>query len=92
MRIHSDQGQMFESKLVKELCEIARVEKSRTTLYHPVGKSDLKMHVPTLVHAFNATFHDSSGYSPDFLMFSRHPRSAINAFFGLSPDALSAFS
>ena len=29
--IHSDQGQNFESKLIQELCRIARVEKSRTT-------------------------------------------------------------
>lgn len=87
-RIHSDQGQNFDSKLIKELCQIAKVEKSRTTPYHPMGngqverfnqillqmlgtldkyqKSDWKAHVPTLVHEYNATFHDSTGYSPFF--------------------------
>ena len=71
-RIHRDQGQNFVSNLIKELCNIAGVEKSRTTPYHPMGngqcerfnqtplkmfgtleeyqKSDLKAHVPTLVH------------------------------------------
>ena len=111
-RIHSDQGQCFESKLLKELCQIAGVEKSRTTHYHPMGngqlerfnqtllkmlgtlknhqKSDWKAHIPTLVHAYNATFHDSTGYLPFFLMIGRHLRLEIDDFLGLTPDALSA--
>ena len=111
-RIHSDQGANFESNLIKELCKIAGVEKSRTTPYHPMGngqverfnqtllqmlgtledhqKSDWKANVPTLVHAYNATFHDSTGYSPYFPMLWRHPRLAIDAFLGLNSDTLNS--
>ncbi len=110
--IHSDRGANFESRLIQELCDIAGIQKSRTTPYHPMGngmverfnqtllkmlgtleeheKSDWKAHVPTLVHAYNCTEHDSTGYSPYFLMFGRHPRLAIDAFLGLRADSVSA--
>ena len=110
-RIHSDQGQCFESNLIKELGTIADVEKSGTTPYHPMGngqverfnqtllqmlgtleeskKSDWKAHVPSLVHASNSTFHDSTGYSPYFLMFVRHPRLAIEPSFWIDSRLLS---
>ena len=107
-RIHSVKGQNFEYHLIKELCQISRVELSRTTPYRPMGNGQverfsqtllkmlgtleehqngvLKSHIPTL--AYNATFHNSSGFFPYFIMFWRHQRLAIDAFLGLIPDTL----
>ena len=108
-RLHSDQGRNFESSVIKELCRLGNVEKSRTTPYHPMGngmverfnqtllnmlgtlenhkKEDWKSYVAPLVHAYNATRHPSTGYSPHFLMFASHPRLAVDAYLGLqSPE------
>ena len=102
--LHSDQGRNFESSVIKELCKLAGIRKTRTTPYHPMGngmterfnhtlcnmlgtldehkKTDWKTYVSPMVHAYNATCHESTQISPFFLMFGRHPRLAVDAFLG----------
>lgn len=33
-QLHSDQGRDFESRIIKDLCKVAAIEKTRLTLYH----------------------------------------------------------
>ena len=104
-KLHIDKGANFESKVIRKLCKIAGIQKTRTTPYHPMGngmverfnhtllnmlgtmseeqKSDWKAHVPSFTHAYNAAVHESTGFSPFYLMFGRHPRLAIDAFLGI---------
>lgn len=106
-KLHSDQGPDFASRLIKELCTMAGIHKTRTTPYHPRGnpverfnrtllqmlgtlddkeKTCWKSFVKPLVHAYNCTRNDSTGFSPYELMFGRQPRLPIDLAFGLPAD------
>ena len=107
-KLHTDKGANFESKVIKKLCQLAGITKTRMTPYHPMGngmverfnktllnmmgtltedkKGNWAAYVPTLTHAYNAAIHESTGFSPYFLMFGRHPRLAVDAFLGLKEN------
>lgn len=53
-RIHSDQGANFESELIQELLQVAGVQKSRTTPYHPMGNGHTERFNRTLGNMIRA--------------------------------------
>lgn len=103
-KLHSDQGPDFESRTIKELCELIGTKKIRTTPYHPRGnpverfnrtllnmlgtlenqkKSHWRDYVKPLVHAYNCTKNETTGFTPYELMFGRQPRLPVDLAFGL---------
>ena len=114
LRLHSDQGSSFESKVIKELCQLLGIERSHTTPFHPMSngqcermnrsllsmlgtlpaekKSRWKDYVLPMVHAYNCTKHDTTGFAPFELMFGRKPRLPIDLVLGLNLPSQSGSS
>ena len=57
-QLHSDQGRQFESDLLKEICKILQIEKSRTTPYHPQCDGLVERFNRTLKHMLSTTLRD----------------------------------
>ena len=83
-KILTDQGCNFESDLLKALCEIAQVKKNQDIWLPSTNKwpkSTWREQVPTLVHAYNCTRNNATGFSPYYLMFGHKPCLPINLIF-----------
>lgn len=53
-RVHSDQGANFESSLITEMLQVAGVQKSHTTPYHPMGNGCVERFNRTLGNMIRA--------------------------------------
>lgn len=66
-RFHSDQGPNFESDLMKQLCDLYGVAKSRTTPYHPAGNGRVEKMNQTLLNMLRTLEREKQCRWPEYL-------------------------
>ena len=76
------QVERFNHTLLSMLCTLPESYKSRW-----------EEHLSKVIHAYNCTRNDSTGFSPFYLLFGRHPRLPINMIFNIDqPSSATSYS
>ena len=87
--LHSDQGRDFESRLIKGLCRVANITKTRTTPYHPQGNAQTERFNLTLLAMLGTLEEDKKKAWPEFVAPLVHAYNCTrHASTGYSPHFL----
>jgi hypothetical protein len=100
--LHSDQGANFESDIMKSVCSLLKIEKTRTVPRHPESDGmverwnqtvqqilskisddkpfDWDLYVPFALMAYRSSKHESTGQTPNVMLFGRENVLPLQAF------------
>ena len=67
-RLHSDQGRDFESRIIRDLCKVAGIEKTRTTPYHLQGNGQTERFNQTLLGMLGTLDADKKNDWPEYVL------------------------
>ena len=59
IELHSDQGRNFESRMFKEVCDILKIVKTRTTPYRPIANGQVERMNRTIFRYSDALSEDN---------------------------------
>ena len=86
--VHSDQGQNFESTVLKQTLEAFGIQKSHTTAYHPQGDGLVERFNRSLLQLLRAYIEKHSDWEQHLPLALYAYRTAIHSSTGVSPHFL----
>ena len=88
-RFHSDRGPSFESALMKQLCDLYGVSKSRTTPYHPQGNANAERFNQVLLHLLRSLEEEKQNSWPEHIQELVHAyNNTLHTVTGYTPSFL----
>lgn len=59
-QLHADQGRQFESEVIREICKLLQIDKTRTTPYHPQSDGLIERFNRTLIQMLSTCLTEHS--------------------------------
>ena len=89
-RIHTDRGAQFEGQLMKDLCKLWKVDKSKTTPYHPQGNGVVERGNKDLGNSLRSLLLERDDEDWDLVLphLTRSLRGVPHSFTGETPNFL----
>ena len=84
-----DQGRNFESELIKQLCDLLQIEKTRTTPYHPQSDGLVERFNHTLIQMLSMYVNENTDNWDDCLPFAMMAyRASVHESTNMTPNKL----
>ncbi|KAL5516149.1 hypothetical protein EMCRGX_G001420 [Ephydatia muelleri] len=82
-QLHSDQGRNFESGVIKGICELLQVRKTRSTPYHPQSDGMVERSNRTLLNLLSLSVSENERVTPFSMMLGREALLPEDLIYGL---------
>ena len=86
--MHTDQGRNFESELIKEICTILGIQKTRTTPYHPQSNGFVERFNRTLLNMLSTICKEEEHWDMYLQLAMITYRTSVQETTGISPYSL----
>ena len=89
MEIHTDQGRNFESELLKEMCELLEIGKTRTTSYRPSANGQVERYNRSIAQIIRCCIGNRQESWDDFVGIAVGAiRATVNRSTGFTPNRM----